>query len=707
MSREEYKGCQKMKKEQKIGSKEILLMMAFAYLFSFMIRMIWVYQFQGNESFMWKDQLMINTNDGYFFASGAQKWLEGTLQYNPRVPELFYTAAVTLSTLTAKYLPFSLDTVVLYMPAVISSLVVIPMILIGRLFGMIQVGFFAALLGSIAWSYYNRTMIGYFDTDMFSAMAPMFILYFLLATIKTEKRHYALLSALAFLIYPYLYDSGRTIVYAMGLLYMGYMIFFHRKDDFTYRSILLIVVGLIDISFWGQFAVIVALYIAMEKEIVTVKQAIYGSVILIPIFLYTGNVHGLVLGKIAKYFVRENVDHGLKFLQVSQTIREAGLIPFDVMANRISGSIWGVLIALVGYVILVVRHKEFILALPLIGIGIMSLWSGLRFTVFAVPMAAISAIYLFHLIASYVRDRRIYYLVMAFLTAAMIYPNITHIIGYRVPTVMNKQEVTVLDKLKANSSSKDYVIAWWDYGYPLWYYADKNTLIDGGKHNNDNFIVSEILLTDSPLEAARLSRLTVEEYVSSDYKLITSTLFKNNTPEQVNVSDYLDELRYGDVEMPAKTRDIYLYLPWRMMRILPTIKRFSNLDLNTGKPLGRPFFYSTQSFKQEKDQVSLGRGITWLMKENKLQLGNEKVDIGKYFTVGYTKEGKLNIDQKVFNASGKYHIIYMGSYRNFLVVDDAYLNSLFIQMFVFEKYDKELFEPVILDPLSKVYRLKI
>jgi dolichyl-diphosphooligosaccharide--protein glycosyltransferase/undecaprenyl-diphosphooligosaccharide--protein glycosyltransferase len=94
---------------------------------------------------------------------------------------------------------------------------------------------------------------------------------------------------------------------------------------------------------------------------------------LIPIFLYTGNVHGLVLGKIANYFERGTVDQGLKFLQVSQTIREAGIIPFDVMANRISGSVWGVLIALAGYVVLVIRHKEFILALPLIGIGLFSL----------------------------------------------------------------------------------------------------------------------------------------------------------------------------------------------------------------------------------------------------------------------------------------------------------------------------------------------
>ena len=696
-----------MDKSREFRSQEITLMMLIAYIFSFMVRMIWVYQFQGNESFIWNGQLMINTNDGYYFASGAQKWLYGTLQENPRVPGIFYTATVTLTAFAAKYLPITLDTVTLYMPAVISSLVVIPVILIGRLFGVALAGFFAALLGSIAWSYYNRTMIGYFDTDMFSAMAPMFILYFLLATIKTEKRIYVLMSALAFLIYPYLYDSGRTIVYAMGLLYMGYMLLFHRKEDFTYRSILLITVGMIDYNIWIQFTAIAALYIALEKEVITAKQAIYGLVILIPIFLYTGNVHGLILTKIGHYIERDTAKEGLKFFQVYKTIREAGIIPFDVMANRISGSVIGVLIALVGYIVLVVRHKEFILALPLIGIGIMSLWAGLRFTVFAVPVAAISAIYLFHVIASYVQDRRMYYFIMASLTAIMIYPNITHIIGYKVPTVMNKQEVTVLDRLKSNSSSKDYVIAWWDYGYPIWYYADKNTLIDGGKHNNDNFIVSEILLSTSPLEAARLSRLAVEEYVSSDYQKSTDTLFNNGTKEQVNVADYLDELRYGDVEMPAKTRDIYLYLPWRMMRILPTIKLFSNLDLNTGKALSKPFFYSTQSFKQEKDQVSLGRGITWLMKENKLQLGNEKVDIGKYFTVGYAKKGKLSVDRKVFNASGKYHIIYMSSYRNFLVVDDAYLNSLFIQMFVFENYDKALFEPVILDPLSKIYRLKI
>ena len=46
-----------------VTTKQMLGLMALAYLFSFMMRMIWVYQFQDNSSFMWNGQFMINTND--------------------------------------------------------------------------------------------------------------------------------------------------------------------------------------------------------------------------------------------------------------------------------------------------------------------------------------------------------------------------------------------------------------------------------------------------------------------------------------------------------------------------------------------------------------------------------------------------------------------------------------------------------------------
>jgi dolichyl-diphosphooligosaccharide--protein glycosyltransferase/undecaprenyl-diphosphooligosaccharide--protein glycosyltransferase len=49
----------------------------------------------------------------------------------------------------------------------------------------------------------------------------------------------------------------------------------------------------------------------------------------------------------------------------------------------------------------------------------------------------------------------------------------------------------------------------------------------------------------------------------------------------------------------------------------------------------------------------------------------------------------------------------MASYGRFLIVDDYFLKSMYIQMFVFENYDKTLFEPIVIDPMTKIYKLKI
>ncbi|MEA3314867.1 MAG: STT3 domain-containing protein, partial [Campylobacterota bacterium] len=432
---------------ENISTKGLLGLILIAYTFSIAVRLIWVYQFGGVDSFMWNDQLMINTNDGYFFASGAQAILDGTNEFNPRVPDWLTYGVTFFTILLAKITPFSLDTIVLYMPALISSIVVVPIILLGRIYRLTLFGFFAALIGSIAWSYYNRTMIGYFDTDMFSAMAPMFILYFLIRTIENESLNNALLSALVILIYPFLYDAGLSIVYAMGLIYMVYMVLFHRKDEFTYQSIILISIALMGIPWFLKLPLIIGVYVLFKNKEFPIKQLVIFSLISVIVFLISGNVVSLIWAKVASYAIRGVENEGLHFFQVKQTIREAGQIPFSTMANRISGSTIGVITALVGYILLVIKYRPFILALPLIGIGVFSLWGGLRFTVYAVPVAALSSVFLFYIIASFISNRVVKYSLITVLTIGMLYPNISHIVGYKVPTVFNKAEVEILDKL--------------------------------------------------------------------------------------------------------------------------------------------------------------------------------------------------------------------------------------------------------------------
>ncbi len=701
------------KKSDQIDFNNMVLLSFIAYVFSFAIRMIWVYQFRDNPDFYWNGELMINTNDGYYFAAGVQKVLEGLHMDNPRIPGMWSYGTVFLTVLLTKITPFSLETIILYMPALISSLVVIPVILISRLFNMTLWGFFAALLGSIAWSYYNRTMTGYYDTDMFSAMAPMFILYFLMKSTIDFNLRSALYAAIAIAIYPFLYDAGATLVYAMGVLYAGYMIFYHRDENTTYNSIILVFLALVPFPFADPYSyiakilVLIILYSVLKKSSLEHKRSLFIIGILLLLFMYFGNVFGLILSKIAFYTTTGTSDAGLHFYSVSQTIREAGKIPFEVFANRISGSQIGLILSLIGYIVLVLRHRVFILALPLIGIGIFALWGGLRFTVYAVPVAAMSAIYLFHVITTMVSDKKSLYIVaMTVLTAAMLYPNIIHIIGYKVPTVMNRAEVQDLDNLKKISDPKDYTMAWWDYGYPIWFYSDTNTIIDGGKHQNDNFIISRIMQTTSPELAANLSRLAVETYVSSNYRNIADTLFKNGQKDQLDPNLLLSELESDSYRLPEKTRDIYLYLPYRMLNIFPTVAVFGNLDLTTGKAERKIAFYPTSAVKNDNGVLHFMNGIIFDTKKRELLLGQQRVKIKNFVIAEMTKEGKTLVQSESYYAPGHYIVLFMKSYGRFIVMDEKTFHSMYVQMFILGKYDKTLFELVASSPYSKIYKLK-
>ena len=698
--------------KNKILQNNVWAVMFFAYLFSMAVRMIWVWQFQDNPSFYWNGQLMINTNDGYTWAAGAQAVLYDMHGTNPGIRSIWENGIIFFTALFTKITPFSFETILLFMPAVISSLVVIPIILITRLYDQTLWGFFAALLGSIAWSYYNRTMVGYYDTDMFSAMAPMFILYFLMKSTMDFTLRSALYAALAIAIYPFLYDQGRAIIYAMGTLYALYMIFYHRNDNTTYLSLVLVFIALLPFPLEAPYSYIVkilfliGLYFVLNRFSFEQKKLMAISGILFLMFMYFGNVFGLILSKVMGYLVTGTETEGLHFYSVIQTVREAGKIPFETFANRISGSPIGLMTAIIGYIVLVVRHRAFILALPLVGIGAFALWGGLRFTVYAVPIAALGSIYLFFAVGSYFKDKRVKYLFITFATFAMLYPNVKHILAYKVPTVMTSAEVKDLNTLNQISKPTDYTLAWWDYGYPIWFYSETSTIIDGGKHNNDNFIVSTIMQTDSSELAANLGRLAVETYVQSGYQIIADTLFKNKRKDQLDPDILLSELEASSYALPSKTRDIYLYLPFRMMRIFPTVAVFGNLDLNTGKALRKIVFSPLKIVKQDQGNLIFSNGIRFDSVKGELHLGKEKSLLKNVTVVETTAKGNKIKELYRHHMSGEYVLVFMKNYNQFILMDRKTYDSMYVQMFILGEYDKELFELVISSPYSKIYRLK-
>jgi len=679
--------------------------------------------FADSASMMYAGELMINTNDGYYFAQGARDILEGLVSEDRQKSSAFGASSglVLLTAYLAKLTPFSLETVILYLPAIVSSLIVIPIILTARLMGHTVLGFFAALLGSMAWSYYNRTMVGYYDTDMFSVLVQFTIFYTFLH-IAYKKNIMGVVAAGFFItIYPYFYSQGVSIVYMVFIVLALYLLAEHQgivkskeTNDFSKGNISFYgIVILLSIAL--MFALPVGIRIVLFAVVLTfllktkldTKYLMYIALASFVAFLFFGNIFNLILGKLFSYLDRGVEAEGLHFYQVVQTVREAGAIPFSTMANRISGSQIGVLISLLGYIVLVLRHKPFVIALPLIGVGVLSLWAGLRFTVYAVPVAAISAVYLFYVIAdTFLKDRKLKYGFIVLATAMMIYPNITHIIGYKVPTVLSTTEVNDLEKLKKISTPKDYTLAWWDYGYPIWFYSDTNTLIDGGKHTKDNFIVSKILQTSSAELAANLSRLAVETYVDSNYSIVANALFGNGMEDQLDPNLLLSEVENGTYILPKKTRDVYLYLPYRMLRIFPTVAIFGNLDLTTGKAQRKVTFYPTQVKSSAKGIITLRNGIIFDSIKGEVTIGKSKKEVKNFIVAENTKSGKTKLQSRFYHASGEYATVYLKSYGQFVVMDMETFNSMYVQMFMLGKYDKDLFEQVISSAYTKIYKLK-
>ncbi len=698
-------------KKGNLGWRELSILIVIAYAFSFTIRMIWVFQFQDNPNFIWNNQLMINTNDGYFFASAVEYLLTSAHVDNPRVHIAIdsYPFFVYTSYFLTKFTPMSLETTILYMPSIISSLVVIPIILTGKLLKLPWVGFFSALLGSIAWSYYNRTMIGYYDTDMFSAFLQFTVLYLFLLTIYDKNNKNILYLSIALLVYPLYYPQGLSLIYAIFILWVIYQFLFQRENKNSYNFIIIASVALWAIPLWLKSVIILGLFLYLEKikSKFIYKHLIYLTLLSLFMFFIFGDVFSLIIGKIVDYTTRGVEEQGLHFYQVIGTVREAGAISWKTVANRIIGGEIPLVISVIGYILLVIKHRAFLIALPLIGVGIFSHWAGLRFTVYAVPVAAISAVYFFAFMGEKLfKNSLLKYIFIFTGTILLLIPNITHIVDYKVPTVLNKAEVQDLVKLNKIAHSKDYTLSWWDYAYPIWYYSDTSTLIDGSKHHNDNFIISQIMQTTSPVFAANLGRLAVETYVDSNYSIVANTLFKNGKKDQHNPNKILEKLYSDACVLPKKTRDIYLYLPYRMLRIFPTVSVFGNLDLMTGEKRRELLFYPARAIQQQRNIVTLQNGIQFDVQNGYVLSGNQKEKVKRFIVTSFDRHDKIDVKDQFYHADGNVVVLYMKNYGEFVVMDVETFHSVYVQMFLLGKYDKNLFELVVSSPYSKIYKLK-
>lgn len=692
-------------------TKKLLILMLIAFSFGVLARLYWISYASAIPSFHYNNQIMINTNDGYFYAEGARDLIKGSHEMGDRsgVDE---PVAIATSVLY-KVLPFSFDTLILYMPVVFGSLIVVPIILLARSLNQTMVGFFASMFAVITYSYYNRTMAGYYDSDMFALITPPFVAAFLISYFKEKRTVWQVLFLLTLSLSKILYPQSFVWMAATIGFALVYTLVFDRKDKSVYLTLALALVAVSDVPTLAK-VILIAASAYFEDKIIskTALLAIFAAAC-IGVFAYFGGLDPIIAELKAYIFKNSSqVQTSLRFYDVVQTVREAGKMDPNLFASRISGSFIVFLASLVGYALFIKQEKLLALTLPVFGLGMFAYFGGLRFTVYAVPYAALGLFYLVYLGVKKLKEEgRLASFSIAFVLTSI--PNFYHIYDYKVSTVFDATTAKQVSDLGKIAKHEDYVFAWWDYGYPIRYYADVKNHSDGGKHDGStNFIESFIICSNSQVAAANMMRESVEGYEElikrgeEQKKGTLEHLLESKGIAPKNYDSYLKIIASPDFKARAKTRDVYLFLPYEMLEILPTIKLFSNINLLDGTKMSEPYFDLFTDFTENENEINLGVAVI-NKKDKTIKIGDKPLSLKSISTSYTSTNGTQVVKTQKISDSADLHLISLPGYHAYILADDEMFNSLFIQMFIFDNYDKNLFEKVSSTPQAKIFRLKI
>ena len=701
--------------DEKLNSWKVTWIFIFiAYIFSVGLRFIYINTVDKIKIFYWHGQLMINNPDGYYYAQGARDILEHKHGYLSPTNTLISQITAFIS----NFLHISLDAVILYLPGFFGSLIVIPVILIGRLLGSSFVGFLAALLSGIAWSYYHRTMFGYYDTDMLVVTLPTFAIWAVMWSLKNKDLKYFFLAPLIEIFMIDWHGGLLNIangIFIMTFLYLLYLKFIKKEDIFK-ESLLLLFLIIPVISYIPSILKYILVFVLwgilyFSKDNLKKLNVNYLIWIILGIYIVLIGLPWLKEIVSSGYFNRKNEIEisDIHYFSVVNTVREASHIDWNVLVHRISGSWIGLIIGVIGYILLLIRYPIMIISIPMVVLGFFAIRGGLRFTIFAVPFMALGDAYIVYLVGKYLSKFNkkfkcfVKYTISFILMSAIIYPNYQQIKVYIVPSVFTKQEVEVLSKLKHIVKRNDFILTWWDYGYPIRYYADAKTFIDGGRHTgNVDFPVS-FALTRPQLPSKNMAVLDayytdLTDKTHQKFDIVKFIMKKYH----LKSIDAVEPFLYQKIPLPKIKENIYYYLPYRMFDIFPTVAIFSSLDLKTGKIIEH-FYLSFTNFLEEDNLIKFNNGIMLDLSRGILIIGNKIIPIKKLAIIGYKNKQNIFKKIKIFRKEGL-DAIYLASYHRWFIVDDFYYNSTFFQLFIFQN-TKGLFKPVIITPYVKVFKL--
>ncbi len=683
------------------------------------IRFYYPFLLSAYPQYFYNEALLLNTHDGYFYAQGAKYLLSIAQEFHSsftwelwKNPQKFFTilnsphlsqtapksADEILSILTAFLafcLPLNLEQIFFFMPGIFGSLIVFPIMALMRNFGVIPC-ILSGILSGISVSYYNRTLFGYYDTDMLVIVLGLSVGVMILRAWQTQRtRDYAILLVL----------SALTLGYYANLRYvlLGYILILwlfllkdlwdksHKESQIQWILLGLLLTLTLEIFFPKLTFAWIFLGFFFGLGLKSPYQYFKSKTLLILFFL--SNL-GPLLWKLLpnmfdsdylSYFLTSNAKGtNFHYLNVLDSIAEVSSIGFDEFAYRVSGGIAWLILGALGYVWLILTHKRFLIFLPFLALGCFSLVQGLRFSFYATPIFAIGLGFLLYQIQEALRyfKETIFkkILIFSFVFLAIL-PHLWHIKNYIVAPILETSEAEIFRAI--DTKNGDFALAWWDYGYWIAYFSGLKTFVDGGIHSGkQNFPISLVLSSKEERISYNVAKMLLNAESLEDYL------------SQNGIETGLENLKV-EQDFTTTQENLYIILPLRMLEIFPNIMRFSSVDLNNGKVPKLDFF--ALSIGSNNEMIHFKNGISFNKITGEVSAQDFQITIQKSIDLKY------NITQD-FDDTSALVAVFLPNGKTLLCAE-SYLERFYFKGLFFENLDSNLFQKVLKNDTITIYKV--
>jgi hypothetical protein len=577
------------------GARLILAICCVAFLLSVTVRLIEAPRWDPAKRQL-EGEWLLATHDAYFWVAGA----EGVNRVAEPMP-----MAILLDVLSRAF-PIPLANLAFWVSVLLAALVAIPIVLWGDFLGAPYAAFSAATLASLAPAFYNRTRLGFYDSDWAALFFPLLISWLLAVWIQPRlrvsqrpgagdaghKRNHgtsAFLVLLTAFALPWHNSVGLFLVtiLSLGVVLVALLgVPGTRSGSFQ----LLLAMALAVAAGWIGAAIALLLlwltwryptrfhhpWSARITVIALMILILYISVIQFQPYLsialptYLGSLFGSAESQsIDSYLVYPALSASVRETQVGDLLRTAEGIAFHPLVAAA-----GVL----GYLLCLRKKPVAVYLLPLLILGFGSLRMGIRFTIFATPVVLMGLLVPLEWFTRKVSQKRGWgnkWKTVAILGALSISALIaTSNLRLPVETVLGKLHAQALRTLGRIAEPEGLIWTWWDYGYASQHFSGLETFADGGRNSGEYlFSLGVVLGGWDPYRSAEFMRFAARQ---------------NHEPWKAWVTWSVQEMDawlkgLGEAGSPPDLARApqYLLVQWEGIPSLPWIQYYGSWDFET------------------------------------------------------------------------------------------------------------------------------